>query len=159
MLLRCVIYFIIEDAYFYFVHRWLHTEWAYNKIHYLHHKFNKPVAYCSSYAHPAEMVLLGIGSFIGTFVIGGGHLFGFWVWMTVRQVEALDVHSGYDFPFSRWIPFYCGAHHHDFHHRTYDGNYASTFTWMDRLFGTDKAYQIYCQREAKQKRLEKQRSQ
>jgi sterol desaturase/sphingolipid hydroxylase (fatty acid hydroxylase superfamily) len=145
MLLRCLVYFIIEDAFFYLVHRWLHTDWAYKNIHRQHHTFDAPIAMASSYAHPFEMVLLGIGSFIGPFLVGlygSGHMFAWWVWMTVRQIEALDVHSGFDFPWhlSKFIPFYCGPHHHDYHHMTYNGNYASTFIWMDWLFGTDKAY-------------------
>ena len=154
MLLRSVFYFIAEDFFFYWGHRWLHTDWAYRNIHYLHHTYEAPIAMASSYAHSAELIILGIGSFVGPFTLGmfmGQHLFGWWVWMTVRQIEALDVHSGFDFPWhlSKFLPFYCGPHHHDHHHKTYSGNYASTFTWMDSIFGTDKSYRDSMERKAR----------
>ena len=49
----------------------------------------------------------------------------------------------YDFPWSltKFIPFYGGADHHDYHH--YVGgqshsNFASVFTYCDYIYGTDK---------------------
>lgn len=49
----------------------------------------------------------------------------------------------YDLPWSpaKYIPFYGGADHHDYHH--YVGglshsNFASVFTYCDFLYGTDK---------------------
>ena len=36
-----------------------------------------------------------------------------------------------------------GAQFHDFHHCNCVGNYASTFTWWDKIFGTDQQYKEY----------------
>lgn len=36
-----------------------------------------------------------------------------------------------------------GARFHDFHHLNFTGNYASTFTWWDKIFGTDKQFKEY----------------
>ena len=36
-----------------------------------------------------------------------------------------------------------GAEFHDFHHYNFVGNYASTFTWWDKIFGTDQQYKEY----------------
>ena len=48
-----------------------------------------------------------------------------WAWLLVRLYGALAVedHSGYDLPFNptNLIPFWGGALHHDFHHKTFDG--------------------------------------
>ncbi|KAL9646323.1 hypothetical protein ABK040_014476 [Willaertia magna] len=142
MLLRSLIFLIIEDAWFYWIHRFLHTEWGYKNIHCTHHEYQTPIGYCSSYASLIEFLILGVGSFIGPFAIGCPHIVGWWVWMTIRQIEAMDCHTGFDFPWSlhNIIPFYCGAVHHDHHHKTYNGNFASTFTWWDYYMGTDKAY-------------------
>lgn len=56
--------------------------------------------------------------------------------------------SGYDIPLNplNLIPFYAGSRHHDFHHMNFIGNYASTFTWWDRLFGTDSQFIAYTER-------------
>ena len=72
-----------------------------------------------------------------------------WAWFTIRQLEAVETHSGYDLPFplcwTKLIPFYGGAKYHDYHHRIGGeccGNYASIFTWCDWAYGTDKGYRV-----------------
>lgn len=82
------------------------------------------------------------------------HVILLWAWVTVRLIETIDVHSGYDIPLNplHLIPFYAGSRHHDFHHMNFIGNYASTFTWWDRIFGTDAQYNAYNE---KRKRLRK----
>lgn len=43
-----------------------------------------------------------------------------------------------------------GARFHDFHHLNFTGNYASTFTWWDKIFGTDKQFkEFYAKQEGK----------
>lgn len=56
--------------------------------------------------------------------------------------------SGYDIPLNplHLIPFYAGARFHDFHHMNFVGNYASTFTWWDKLLNTDNQYNKYMQK-------------
>ncbi|XP_029140659.1 methylsterol monooxygenase 1-like, partial [Protobothrops mucrosquamatus] len=53
--------------------------------------------------------------------------------------------SGYDIPLNplHLLPFYAGSRFHDFHHTNFNGNYSSTFTWWDKLFGTDSQYNSY----------------
>ena len=51
----------------------------------------------------------------------------------------------YDFPWSptKYIPFYGGADHHDYHHYVggqSQSNFASVFTYCDYIYGTDKGY-------------------
>ncbi|KAL0489740.1 4-alpha-monomethylsterol monooxygenase [Acrasis kona] len=152
-IVRIFLYFVIEDTFFYWGHRFFHTKWGYNNVHYLHHQYQAPIAMASSYAHLAEFIVLGTGFALGPAIIGINHLFTLWVWIFVRQVEALDCHCGFDFPWhlSKFLPFYCGPHHHDHHHKTYGGNFASTFTWWDWMMGTDKKYREDCQKEAKKK--------
>lgn len=41
------------------------------------------------------------------------------------------------------LPLYTGAKFHDFHHKNFIGNYASSFVWWDWLFGTDQQYREY----------------
>lgn len=58
--------------------------------------------------------------------------------MIIHLLEAIDVHDGF-IPLDslNLIPFYAGSWHHDFHHMNFIGNYVSTFTWWDRIFGID----------------------
>ncbi|EFC50510.1 C-4 sterol methyl oxidase [Naegleria gruberi] len=151
MLARSMIFLVVEDAWFYWVHRFMHTDFGYNYIHKIHHEYQTPIGYCSSYASCVEFIILGIGSFIGPFLFGCPHIMSWWVWMTVRQIEAIDCHTGFHFPWSlcNFLPFYCGPIHHDHHHKTYNGNYASTFTWWDWMCGTDKGYRLWLEKQKK----------
>lgn len=140
---RCLLCFIIEDIWHYFFHRILHQGVFYRRIHKIHHSFQSPFSIAAEYAHPLETVVLGIGFFIGVLLFSN-HIFFMWVWMCFRVFEANDAHSGYNL----WhplhlLPFYGGAHFHDFHHRNFVGNYSSTFTYLDTIFGTNHSYKKF----------------
>ncbi|KAK7251197.1 hypothetical protein RIF29_34179 [Crotalaria pallida] len=141
---QLLVYFLIEDYTNYWIHRLLHNKWGYEKIHRVHHEYPAPIGYAAPYAHWAEILILGIPSFLGPAIVPG-HMITFWLWIALRQIEAIDTHSGYDFPWNvtRFIPFYGGAEYHDYHH--YVGgqshsNFASVFTYCDYIYGTDKGY-------------------
>jgi methylsterol monooxygenase len=78
---------------------------------------------------------------MGPFLLGA-HVFTMWIWLFFRVWQTLDVHCGYDFPLSlnRWLPLWGGADFHDYHHMSFTGNYASTFTLWDKVFGTDTKF-------------------
>jgi len=66
--------------------------------------------------------------------------------------ETADVHSGYDIPILHYfnplnlLPFYAGVRFHDFHHKAFNANYASTFYFWDWIFGTDGLYREHNQK-------------
>ncbi|XP_047328675.1 methylsterol monooxygenase 1-1-like [Impatiens glandulifera] len=142
---QLVVYFAIEDYTNYWVHRFLHCKWGYEKIHRVHHEYTAPIGFAAPYAHWAEVLILGVPSFLGP-AIAPGHMITFWLWIALRQLEAIETHSGYDFPWSptKYIPFYGGAEHHDYHHYVggqSQSNFSSVFTYCDYIYGTDKGYQ------------------
>jgi len=147
---------VIEDTWHYFLHRALHDKRIYKHIHKVHHHYQSPFGMTAEYAHPAETLILGAGFFIGILLMCN-HMVLLWAWVTVRLFETIDVHSGYDIPYLNvfhLIPFYGGAKAHDFHHYNFHGNYSSTFTWWDKIFGTDKQYKEFCaKKEAREKEL------
>ncbi len=49
-------------------------------------------------------------------------------------------------------PVYTGARFHDFHHYNFNGNYASSFVWWDWIFGTNKQYLEYIEKQPKSKK-------
>lgn len=152
LILQLVIFFLIEDFVFYWGHRLLHTPWLYKHIHSVHHQHAAPFGIAAEYAHPLEVIFLGLATLTGPAVVGP-HLLTLYIYLALRCVQTVECHSGYDFPWSlnRWFPLYGGADFHDHHHRIHSGNYSSTFTWVDRLYHTDSAYQIW---KAKQRRNE-----
>ncbi|PKA48060.1 Methylsterol monooxygenase 1-1 [Apostasia shenzhenica] len=142
--LQLLVYFLVEDYGNYWIHRAMHSQWGYEKIHHVHHEFTAPIGFAAPYAHWAEVLILGIPSFVGPALVPG-HMITFWLWIALRQIEAIETHSGYDFPFSptKLIPFYGGPEYHDYHHYVggqSQSNFASVFTYCDYIYGTDKGY-------------------
>ncbi|PXF50094.1 Methylsterol monooxygenase 1-3 [Gracilariopsis chorda] len=144
MLIQIAYFFLVEDFLNYWFHRWLHLPWLYKHIHSVHHKYDSPFGLVAAYAHPAEVVILAIPTFVGPVAVGP-HLYTLMIWQAFRNFEAIDIHSGYEFPYSlkTLFPAYAGTKHHDYHHYMHSGNFASIFTWCDRLYGTDTGYRTY----------------
>ncbi|KAM7525639.1 hypothetical protein LguiA_015541 [Lonicera macranthoides] len=141
---QLAVYFIVEDYTNYWIHRFLHCKWGYEKIHKVHHEYSAPIGFAAPYAHWAEVLILGIPSALGPAMVPG-HMITFWLWIALRQIEAIETHSGYDIPWTptKYIPFYGGADYHDYHHYVggqSQSNFASVFTYCDYIYGTDKGY-------------------
>ncbi|XP_013451995.2 methylsterol monooxygenase 2-2 isoform X2 [Medicago truncatula] len=144
VLTQIIFYFILEDFLFYWEHRIMHTKWLYKHVHRVHHEYATPFGLTSEYGHPAEILFLGFPTMLGP-AITGPHLITLWLYTVLRVLETVEAHCGYHFPWSpsNFLPLYGGADFHDYHHRvlyTKSGNYSSTFTYMDRIFGTDIGY-------------------
>ncbi|KAF2313166.1 hypothetical protein GH714_009563 [Hevea brasiliensis] len=86
-------YFVVEDYTNYWIHRFLHGKWGYEKIHRVHHEYAAPIGFAAPYAHWAEILILGIPSFLGPAMVPG-HMITFWSWIALRQIEAIETHSG-----------------------------------------------------------------
>ncbi|XP_021764731.1 methylsterol monooxygenase 1-1-like [Chenopodium quinoa] len=145
ILIQLTVYILVEDYTNYWLHRLLHfSKWGYDNIHKVHHEYTAPIGFAAANSHWSEILILGSPSFLGL-AMAPGHLITFWLWMVLRQVEAIDAHSGYDFPWkpTKYIPFYGGAEFHDYHHFVGGqsrSNFATFFTYCDYIYGTDKGY-------------------
>lgn len=151
MFFQICIFFLCEDMWHYWAHRFFHFGWFYRNIHKQHHKYAAPFGLTAEYAHPVEVASLGFGT-VGFPIIYAYlskvkpdwnipslHLFTLTFWITLRLFQAVDSHSGYDFPWSlhNFLPFWAGAEHHDDHHHYFVGNYASSFRWFDYFLKTE----------------------
>ncbi|KAK3943830.1 methylsterol monooxygenase [Diplogelasinospora grovesii] len=155
MAMHIAIFFVMEDTWHYWFHRILHYGPLYRSIHKLHHTYSAPFGLAAEYASPIEVMLLGIG-IVGSPILwvsltGELHLLTMYAWIVLRLFQAIDAHSGYDFPWSlrHFLPFWAGADHHDLHHERFIGNYASSFRWWDFCLDTEAG------EEASKKRREK----
>ncbi|XP_074572864.1 very-long-chain aldehyde decarbonylase GL1-10-like [Curcuma longa] len=153
--LQLLVYFLVEDYLNYWIHRLLHTKWGYEKIHCVHHEFTAPSGYAALYNHWADVVLSGTGCFVGPAFVPC-HMIVFWLWISLRELEAIETHSGYDFPWTptKFVPFYGGAEYHDYHHYVggkSQSNFGTVFTYCDYIYGTDKGYRYHKALQAKLK--------
>ena len=147
MLWQIALFFVFEDAFHYWAHRTMHFGPLYKHIHKLHHEYVAPFGLSAEYAHPLEVLVLGLGTIGGPFLLCAFtkdlHILTVYIWVTLRLFQAVDAHSGYDFPISlhNWIPFWAGADHHDYNHMAFLGCSATSFRWWDHFLGTDRGYQ------------------
>ena len=127
---------LFDDTFFYFLHRLMHeNKFIYSKVHKVHHRANSPIPIDYIYVHPLEWMSGFIGPFIGILILGGVSIFTFWLYLLIRNIHELLIHSGLRSTYLNF-PFYGTNEHHDIHHAKRNGNYSSTFTFWDYLFKT-----------------------
>jgi methylsterol monooxygenase len=144
MAYQIAIFFVMEDAWHYWTHRSMHeSAFMYKRVHKIHHHFSAPFGLAAEYASPIEVMFLGFGT-VGAPILYCSifkdlHILTVYLWITCRLFQAIDAHSGYEFPWSlhHFLPFWAGADHHDVHHEKFVGNYASSFRWWDYFMCTE----------------------
>jgi methylsterol monooxygenase len=145
MAYQIAIFFVLEDTWHYWAHRLLHWGPLYKNIHKIHHNYSAPFGLAAEYASPIEVFVLGIGTVIAPIawaaVTGDLHVITMYIWIILRLFQAIDAHSGYDFPWSlhNFLPFWAGADYHDVHHEKFIGNYSSSFRWWDWVMDTSSS--------------------
>ncbi|RIA96102.1 C-4 sterol methyl oxidase [Glomus cerebriforme] len=151
---QIALFFVMEDTFHYWFHRLLHYGPFYKYIHKKHHEYSAPFGLAAEYAHPLEVLILGAGTIGGPLlwvsITHNLHLITVFIWISLRLFQAIDAHSGYDFPWSlrHFLPFWAGAEHHDYHHMAFVNCFSTSFRWWDHLMGTDLKYQAYRQKKA-----------
>jgi len=144
MAYQIAIFFVLEDAWHYWAHRAMHaSSFLYKNIHKIHHQYSAPFGLAAEYASPIEVMILGFGT-VGVPIVFCAitkdlHILTMYIWIVFRVFQAIDAHSGYEFPWSlhHFLPFWAGAEHHDVHHEKFIGNYASSFRWWDFVLDTE----------------------
>lgn len=131
---------LLNDLWFYGVHRWLHTPWAFKHVHAVHHRSVEVTPFSSYSFHPLEGFLLGAWIYPVALMVP----------LYLPMLGALQViglannvmsHLGYELwpawllkvPGLRWIN---SATFHSMHHTRVNGNYGLMLRVWDRLFGT-----------------------
>ena len=138
LIIEVLFVLLVDDFYFYFLHRGMHeSKYIYKTIHKIHHRANVPIPIEYIYVHPLEWMSGIPGPFIGMVCIGGISFESYLVYLVLRVLHEIHIHSGIKTSIlHKIIPFYGSNEHHDTHHAKRDGNYASTFVFWDILFKT-----------------------
>lgn len=146
--IQTILCLIIEDFFFYMIHRILHINAIYPYIHKVHHRYQNTISVASEYAHPIEYVLGNLLplSAPGLILRKTAHFSTFYSFVIIRLWKTAENHSGYEFPFSPFVavPFAGSSSFHNYHHLFFKGNYGSFFRVWDILLGTvNKNYYKY----------------
>lgn len=129
------------DTWIYWQHRWMHSDFMFRHVHWIHHRVGNPTPLATFAQHPLE-TFLGNAFFV-LFVAyvpihplalaaAGGYMF----------LYGIIGHLGYEF-FPRWfarnplLGFVNTSTYHNMHHTHMRCNYAAWFLFWDRALGTN----------------------
>lgn len=133
---------LVIDTWFYWAHRWMHSNRFLIRVHNVHHRSYNPTP-ASSYSFHIIEALINMSPYIFFLLLVPWHPLALFIYGIFGLFYVGYVHLGYDFgykfrmknPVLKW--FYSSTHH-SVHHQLYDGNFAVYFTFWDKLMGTEK---------------------
>lgn len=131
---------LINDTYFYWMHRWVHRPAWFQKVHRVHHQSTNPTPFAAFAFHPYEAVLEFIW-IMPLFFLVPLHVGMTVVFSIISLVINVIGHLGVEIYPDHWRahPVLRGLNRstfHNDHHRLFRGNYGLYFTFWDRWMGT-----------------------
>jgi len=149
---QLAVFVAVDDTYFYWGHRLLHTRYLYSRIHKQHHRMQIAVGLGVEYCHPLEDLLCNSTSVLLGPALLGAHGSMFILYAALKMHQSIEAHSGYVFPFplSIWsLGDQMENGRHEFHHAHNTGCYGGVFCFWDWAMGTDKPFEDWRARRAK----------
>jgi sterol desaturase/sphingolipid hydroxylase (fatty acid hydroxylase superfamily) len=134
------LYFFLFDTWFYWLHRWMHTEPVYTWVHKIHHRSRAPNLVSTFSVNPLESFINGgfVPLFLTVFMV---HEQTLALIVPTNVLMGIYVHSGYEL-LPRWwhknwtTKWFITASFHDQHHKFVTTNYGGYTTLWDYLCGT-----------------------
>jgi ferredoxin-NADP reductase/sterol desaturase/sphingolipid hydroxylase (fatty acid hydroxylase superfamily) len=131
----------IDDMFFYWSHRAMHTPSLYKFFHKVHHESTDPSPLTAFAFHPSEAVIEQLIHVVLPFLLP----LNFWLiiaWQIFSMLNNVLAHLGYEIYPKGWVKFpllqfKTASTHHNMHHQLFNGNYALYFTWWDKWMGTE----------------------
>ncbi|MFT5777340.1 MAG: 4-alpha-methyl-delta7-sterol-4alpha-methyl oxidase [Crocinitomicaceae bacterium] len=137
---QVIFVFLVDDFWFYIVHRYMHkNKRVLKQIHSIHHRATTPFPLEYLYVHPLEWMVTILGAFVAYSIIlifMPLNIYAFWTFGLFRNLHEIHIHSDLKIPILKDIPLISAVEDHDLHHAKLDGNYSSTFKIWDRIMGT-----------------------
>jgi lathosterol oxidase len=138
-----VAFIVVHDAYFYWMHRFMHWKKIYKYVHKVHHLSTNPTPWAAFAFHPLEAIIeIGILP-IMVFAIPI-HPFAILSWVLFQTGMNVLGHLGFElfpkgFTKNTVTQFSNTSTHHNMHHRYVNCNYGLYFNYWDRWMNTNHA--------------------
>lgn len=133
---------LIDDAWFYWLHRLLHHPAVYPYVHAVHHQSVDVTPFSSMSFHVLEAAVLSFWIFPVSFVLPV-YAPALGLMQLIGLFNNIKSHLGYElYPagISRGaLRFLVPGTHHNMHHTQFNGNYGLHFRFWDKLCGTEFA--------------------
>lgn len=138
--LGIVLAMLIHDFYFYWLHRWLHTPWAFKNVHYTHHRSKVPTPYAAHSFHWIESLLNGL-YIIPIILLVPMHVGTLFAFAMLTHFFSTWGHFNYELmPFQTWFKWWgrwvTTSSHHNHHHIFVTKNFGLYVRYWDKWFGT-----------------------
>lgn len=136
-----VLLVLLHDTYFYWTHRWLHTEGAYRRFHFVHHRSLHPSPWASFSFHPVEAAINAAAIPLIALVIPL-HPLHVLAHLTLMTLSAITNHLGFEV-----LPSVAGRGagkylisglHHAQHHRYFRSHFGLFFSFWDLWMKTER---------------------
>lgn len=132
---------LLHEAYYYFLHRWMHHPKIFRWIHKIHHDSNITSVWTAFSFHPAEALIQAV--FLpALLLLLPINVYVLLIHLTVMTISSVINHLNIEiYPanfhhhwFGKW---WIGATHHALHHKQFRYNYGLYFTFMDKWYKTE----------------------
>lgn len=135
-----IILVIAHDAYFYAIHRLLHTKFFMKHVHYIHHMSNPSNIRSSYNFHPVEAIFYA-GASVVIFIFDV-NFYALLIAIFVNDFLTIMWHCGYEIfsdkiKNSRFYQYVATTSFHDLHHSRNNWNMALYFRHLDKIFKTE----------------------
>ena len=132
---------VLHDAYFYWVHRAMHTQRFYKRFHLTHHRSHNPTPFTAYSFAVGEAVVEYMYVPIALLLIPT-HGLALYIVLMIMIFKNATAHCGYELFPRHWarlpvLGWLTTVTHHDMHHERGTGNFGFYFTWWDRWMGTE----------------------
>lgn len=141
LVLSFFIVLFIDDMFFYWSHRAMHSPRFYKFFHKVHHESTDPSPLTAFAFHPSEAIIEQLMHVVLPFLLPLN--FGVMLaWQIFSMLNNVLAHLGYEIYPKGWVKFpllqfKTASTHHNMHHQLFNGNYALYFTWWDKWMGTE----------------------
>lgn len=136
-----IIYLVLHETYYYWLHRWMHHPSVFKLVHKVHHQSTITSAWTAFSFHPIEGLFQAIFLPVMIFLVPI-HYSMLLVQLTIMTFTSVINHLDIEiYPkkfnrhwFGRWL---IGATHHSLHHKQFRFNYGLYFTFWDKWKKTE----------------------
>ena len=138
-----LIFMILHETYYYWLHRWMHHPKVFKHVHKIHHDSNITSPFTAFSFHPYEGMIQAV-FMPAVLLILPMHYYVIVIELTIMTFSSVINHLDielYPKSFAKapgtWL---IGATHHSLHHKQFKYNYGLYFTLWDKIRKTESPY-------------------
>lgn len=135
-----IIFMLLHETYYYWLHRWMHRPGVYRIVHKVHHDSHIASPFTAFSFHPIEGILQAVFMPVMLLILPMHYcvIVVALVIMTFSSViNHLDIEIYPKNSYRFWGKWIIGASHHSLHHKEFRYNYGLYFTFWDKLKKTE----------------------